>query len=211
LSVLAFVRRRAVGITVVAAATVVSVTASTQEPPRPAPGDVLSRAAAYVRHFEQAFGVVIAEETYRQDLSTPGLTEDSRQAGPVQREIRVVRDVRSEMLFLWEQDAETWLGVRHVLRYTDAAGAWTWARDNNMRLDTILKNPTDDPRERLRKLADESARFNVGRMVRNFGDLSACDFAPEWASRRHFSPNRAQSLPPESLDPPGRHSKCHRR
>lgn len=150
-----------VGFAITAAATVVSVGAFDQEPSQPAPADLLSRASAYVRHFEEAFGVVIADEAYRQDLSFPTLSAKGTQKG-------THRDLRSEMLFLWIPEAETWLGVRHVLRYSDNAGRWTWAGDRHIRLDALLEDATVDIGERLRKLADEGSRFNLGRTFRNF-------------------------------------------
>jgi len=145
-----------------AAATVVSVAAVEQDPSHAAPADLISRASTYVRHFEEAFGVVIADEAYIQTMSLPKL------AGRAPRSGSTRRNLSSEMLFLWIPDAESWLGVRHVLRYSDNGGSWTWVGDKHTRLDAMLKDATVDVDERLRTLADEGARFNLGRTFRNF-------------------------------------------
>jgi hypothetical protein len=156
------VRCRAVGVAMMAAATVVSVTAFRQEPAQTIPADVIARASAYVRHFEEAFGVVIADEAYLETLFLPRL------AGKALPNASTHRSLSSEMLFLWMPDAEIWLGVRHVLRYSDNGGPWTWVSDKHTRLDALLKEATGDAGDRLRQLADEGARFNLGRTFRNF-------------------------------------------
>jgi hypothetical protein len=165
-----------------AAATVVSVAAVKQEPSHAAPGDLISRGSAYVRQFEEAFGVVIADEAYRQDLSSPTLSANGTQKG-------VHRDLRSEMLFLWIREAETWLGVRHVLGYSDNAGRWTWAGDRHTGLSAILKDATVDISERLRRLADEGTRFNLGRTFRNFAapTLTIQFLDPSYVGRFEFT------------------------
>jgi hypothetical protein len=109
----------------------------------------------YVRQFETDFSAVIGDEEYEQKdvLRTRG-----GNAGRTRR-------MRSEMSFLWMPDEMVWLSVRNVLRLDGAPVA-----DSRSRLDAALADATPGRTSQLRRLRDEGARFNIGRIGRNFSD-----------------------------------------
>ena len=76
------------------------------------------------------------------------------------------REMRSEMLFIWVSDEHTWLVVRNVLSVTDG-NKTRRIRDSDARLERVLKDPW---LRQVRRLADEGARFNLGRIQRNVND-----------------------------------------
>ncbi|MGH9148526.1 MAG: hypothetical protein ACRD1Q_17585, partial [Vicinamibacterales bacterium] len=71
----------------------------------------------------------------------------------------------SEMLFVWEPEQEKWLTVRNVLAVDGVA-----VPDSRNRLTVALAESGPDRLPRLRRLRDESARFNIGGIFRNFSD-----------------------------------------
>jgi hypothetical protein len=73
--------------------------------------------------------------------------------------------MRSEMSFVFLSDDEAWLSVRSVRRVDKDA-----VPDSKARLDAALADQTPQRGSQLRRLRDEGARFNIGRMSRNFSD-----------------------------------------
>ena len=69
------------------------------------------------------------------------------------------------MLFAWVPERQSWLTVRNVLTVDGAA-----VPDSKGRLDAAFSLPEPARLGRLRLLRDEGARFNVGRIYRNFND-----------------------------------------
>jgi hypothetical protein len=109
----------------------------------------LARASAYVRQFEHDFEHIVSDEHYEQRLS----------GSKYHRSVRQTTD--GEMLFWWISDAAAWLSVRNVKsvdgRPVIDAG------------DRFHRAFTDggDPLNHLRRLRDESARYNIGTIFRN--------------------------------------------
>jgi len=111
---------------------------------------VLNRASDYVQQFERDFAMVISDETYEQD--------DHR--------AHRARELQSEMAFLWLPREQTWLAVRNVLAVTEA-GKTRRIHDGDTRLARVLNSSSIG---QVRRLADEGARFNLGRIKRNVND-----------------------------------------
>ena len=118
-------------------------------PSQPPPDPLLARAAAYVERFEHDFRLVVSDEDYRQ-----------RVTGALHRRAEQ-RRTRAEMLFMWVPDSEAWLTVRNVLAVDGRAIA-----SGGDRLRQAFAEP-GDPLEHLRRLRDESARYNLGTVFRN--------------------------------------------
>jgi hypothetical protein len=114
---------------------------------------VLERASRWVEQFEQHFVTVIADESYEQDV-----TNDD--------EAPAHRRIRSELLFMRDASRRSWFAVRNVLSYADAGGAPHDVPNSRDRLTRALDSA--DGRSLLARLADESARFNIGHIARNF-------------------------------------------
>ena len=126
----------------------------------PVPGElaeVLGRVGAYVTEYERALGVVISEECYEQTVDVvDGVTPSIRQ-GPAKRRLL------SEFLMVRLAAApELWSGVRDVLEVDGKT-----VREREGRLERLLTGPAEDRAQRWRELSNESARFNIGPVVRN--------------------------------------------
>jgi hypothetical protein len=115
--------------------------------------ELLTSAGEYVLAYEEAFRVVVAEEVYVQRLrASPG--------GPVQQ----TRSLASDVAFVRASGtALPWWLLRDV--YEVDGGA---VRDRQARLEKLLVESPAIGLERARAIADEGARFNLGRSVRNF-------------------------------------------
>jgi hypothetical protein len=88
------------------------------------------------------------------------------------------------MLFAWVPERQSWLTVRNVLMVDGAS-----VPDSKDRLDAALSLPEPARLGRFRKLRDEGARFNIGRIYRNFNDptLVLQFLDAEYQSRFAFS------------------------
>jgi hypothetical protein len=118
---------------------------------------VLSRAAAYVAAYERDLGNVIAEEYYTQVVSHPAA------ADPIQRLGNPVlhRTLRSEFLLLRASGrTERWVGFRDVL-YVDGRSVLDRRRPH----ERLLRGP-DVGEEEVRRLVNDSARYNIGGVTR---------------------------------------------
>ena len=115
--------------------------------------ELLTSAGEYVLAYEDAFRVVVAEEVYVQRLrASPG--------GPVQQ----TRRLSSDVAFVRAPGtALPWWLLRDV--YEVDGGV---VRDRQARLEKLLVESPAVGLERARAIADEGARFNLGRSVRNF-------------------------------------------
>ena len=115
--------------------------------------ELLTSAGEYVLAYEEAFRVVVAEEVYVQRLrASPG--------GPVQQ----TRRLSSDVAFVRASGAALpWWLLRDV--YEVDGGV---VRDRQARLEKLLVEGPAVGLERARAIADEGARFNLGRSVRNF-------------------------------------------
>ena len=129
---------------------------------------LLRRAGDYVRGFEQDFSTVISDEAYRQRAErvrsavNTGTGRNSGRATTMTLSSDN-RAIESEMLFTWLPDERSWLAVRNAVKVDrrEIAGS----------TDRLTRALSDPARlSRLRQLADEGARFNIGTIFRNFND-----------------------------------------
>jgi len=121
----------------------------------PALQDLLAGAAAYVQRFSQGFATLLGDETYEQRVvSAPASRERERQ-----------RLLLSEVLFVWLTEEQSWLSAR-VVKIADGKPV----PDSDTRLERLMADTSAGWGARVRRLRDEGARFNIGRMERNFSD-----------------------------------------
>jgi hypothetical protein len=115
--------------------------------------ELLSRAGEYVRAYEDEFRVVIAEEVYVQRLRTsPGGL------------VRETRRLSSDVAFVRVSGTGLpWWLLRDVYEVDGQV-----IRDRQARLERVLIENPATGLARARAIADEGARFNLGRSVRNF-------------------------------------------
>jgi hypothetical protein len=115
--------------------------------------ELLTSAGEYVRAYEDAFRVVVAEEVYVQRLRTSP-------SGPVQQ----TRRLGSDVAFVRASGtALPWWLLRDVYEADGRA-----LRDRQARLEKLLVEGPAVGLQRARAIADEGARFNLGRSTRNF-------------------------------------------
>ena len=137
------------------------------------PADVLlvllPRASAYVLQFENRFSVVISDEHYEQVARSAVSTH---------------RTIDSEMLYIWIANDRAWLSVRNVVKVDGRPVA-----GSEQRLDRLLDSGAPVGIGHLRRLRDESARFNIGSIHRNFNDplLPLRFLEPDGQARFSFS------------------------
>lgn len=125
--------------------------------PRPQAGDrvpsvkdVMRRVADYVSAYGEKAAIVVGTERYEQE--TNGDTADARRTRATIAEFAIVK----------VETIRGWLGFRDVI---EVDGRRLTDRDD--RLVRLLTSPGDRYDE-ARRLTAESARFNIGRVVRNF-------------------------------------------
>jgi len=120
--------------------------------------DLLERAGTYARQFEQKFASVVTDEEYEQKTAIKD-EKGRRQTNEEQR-------LRSEVLVTWLIEEDSWLTVRNVLNVNRDR-----VPDSANRLDALLAiQRREDYLEQLRLAREDSVRFNIGHVYRNFND-----------------------------------------
>ena len=132
------------------------------EPPpqatsQPSLDQLLDRVAQYVTRFQDDFAIVISDEQYQQKAVV------QTESGQIRS--RAQRRIRSETVFAWLLEQQSWLTARKVLSVDG-----TPVPDSKERLDAVLGETGSARSARLQRLRDEGARFNIGRIYRNFND-----------------------------------------
>lgn len=130
---------------------------------------VLAKASAYVVAYGDAFSTVVAEERYTQTYDDP---RGARQE---------VRTLRSEFVLVRVADRDEWIAFRDVF---EVDGARVHGRED--RLQRLFLDAPDGALERARAIADESARHNLGPVIRTFNVPTAALFFLHPANRGRF-------------------------
>ena len=125
----------------------------------PSVQDVTAGIAAYVRQFSERFATLVGDEQYSQTANRVADPSSGIPGVPGRRRIQ------SEVLLVWLPSERSWLTARNVRRVDGKPIA-----DSARRLDQLLSEPATDWPARVRQLRDEGARFNIGRLERNFSD-----------------------------------------
>jgi VWFA-related protein len=124
----------------------------------PALDDVLQAVGRYVAGYGQQASIIIGVEHYDQRLLSATGSEVSR------------RQSTAEFALVKTGDAMGWSGFRDVI---EVDGRRIGDRKN--RLQTLFRSNTPDAGE-ARRIADESARYNLGPARRNFNEPTAALF-----------------------------------
>jgi hypothetical protein len=151
---------------------VVALALSIQPPS--ASGPPMTSVGSYVEAYAQQLAVVIAEEDYTQQVfdtvtawnAVPsGSAWNSAPSGALSREREIRRRrLHSEFALLrLPTDEKEWVGIREIL---DVDGRTI--SDHTGRLLTLLQQPFQTAIDQLRALDEESARFNIGNIQRDF-------------------------------------------
>lgn len=141
----------------VAAGTTVSLLAAPASAQEPSLKAVLLRAAAYVAEFHRRLSSIVAEERYVQH-NYPFTSRGLR--GPA---VIPYRELKSDLLLLKPGDAaDAWMAFRDVY---DVDG--TPVRDRQERIARLFLERTPSGDALIRRILDESSRYNIGDIRRN--------------------------------------------
>ena len=120
----------------------------------PSFAEVMSRAHTFVVEYEDDLSTVVAEEQYEQQVLN--------NEGELKQERVLNSDYRVTQLL----PHEFWLGVREVFEVDGRV-----VRERTTRpLRALRLSPGEDASERLRRIAEDNARFNIGDVVRTFNE-----------------------------------------
>jgi hypothetical protein len=117
----------------------------------PTLADVLERLGTYLDKYSDQLSKTVASEHYKQN------------AGSGQNHAEAVLD--SEFGIVKIPDYQGWLGFRDVLKVNGRP-----VQDHESRLQELLLNPSTLALEQARRIAQESARFNVGAIQRTINN-----------------------------------------
>jgi len=144
------VRLPATLIAVILAVTLVTADEPTLE-------EVLSRAATYVAGYQKQLQGIVAEEVYRQNV----ITTARGGVGNRGRVNRDYRELRSDLLLVKLGDEDWWLQFRDVFEVDRRP-----VRDRDQRLYKLFVGAKADAKAQATTIQDESARYNLGPIVR---------------------------------------------
>jgi len=121
---------------------------------------VLAHAAVYVSKYQQQLRGLVAEETYRQNMMS---TAPGRSIGPGarSRQSRDGRELKSDLLLVKLGDENFWMQFRDVFEVDRKP-----VRDRDQRLYKLFVESTADARAQAERIQQESARYNLGPLMR---------------------------------------------
>ena len=176
-----------------AAVTLVAVTAlATALTASQAAPDLLARAQAFATQYQRDAPSLVAEERYLQNITysrsdTRGTSWSGNPAPPATES----REMTSELVMVRVAGASGWVSLRDVLTVDRRR-----IRDREERLLNLLRSPDPSAFAQASKLAEESARFNLGRVRRtmNVPDIALEYLQPQHAGRIAFEAPRKDSI-----------------
>jgi hypothetical protein len=147
---------------------------------QPEGAGMLPRIHAYVERFQRELPSIVAEEHYVQIATST----TRAMAAPVERVLR------SDILMITVPGAIGWVSFRDVFEVDGRR-----IRDRENRLLDLLQSPNANAMAQARRLGDESARYNVGRIHRttNLPDSALVYLQAASASRMKFDAPRASA------------------
>jgi len=146
---------------------------------KPGAEDVVAKASAYVQRYETQLGGVVAEEDYIQEVASI--------RGQIQK-----RRLTSDFLLVRFSENDPWTPFRDVIAVDGKP-----VQDRQDRLERLfLARDAATARSDLRRIADESARYNLGPVYRtiNVPFLALTFLRPENISRFHAQAPRSETL-----------------
>lgn len=116
-----------------------------QSPSPPSQTVLLARVATYLDAYTKAFGAAVADESYSQSSKPPSYVGSSTRH----------RQLKADLMLL--DLAGDWVEFRDVYEVDGKR-----VRDHDARLQALLSGPSTDPLARAQRIAEESARYNLG-------------------------------------------------
>jgi hypothetical protein len=150
--------------------------ASQSRPPDIAVNELVERATAYVEDYETKLSYLIASETYRQYEGTFGAGTQAQRGFPTAATSRISRVMRGEFFLTFAPAARAWIAIRDVAEVDGKPVA------DRQDLQALLhENSIGTVAQELK---EHNARFNIGRVERNFNEPT---FALQALERRNVS------------------------
>jgi len=148
-----------------------------------APDATLKLAGSYVTRFVETFAAVIWREHYTQ--------EDHAQrrfpaSGTTFTQLVGRRELDSELLLLWLPRDTSWIAVRDVISVDGVA------RPTAQRRVQAALQSSDLSVDKLKALATENGRFNIGQIIRTFNEPTLALLFLDEHYRHRFSFRRSQ-------------------
>ena len=138
--------------------TALSLSPSAEPPETPKPKDAAALARAYVDAWQPALGAIVAEERYRQVLTQwDGLGSQEAE-----------RVLVSDVLLVQAPHSEVWMLFRDVMTMDGKP-----VRDREQRFEALFVRPEREIIPSARRIASESARFNLGSVARDLNTPAA--------------------------------------
>ena len=137
------------------AVTIAATPIAAQEP---SANDLMTKVGAYAAAYGEKSSVVVAQETYTQQVSVEGQQD-------MARPLKLVAEFAIVKL-----EGGGWTGFRDVVEFNGEK-----VQDRRDRLASLLTSPSASISEATR-IANESSRFNVGPISRNFNTPTAALF-----------------------------------
>ena len=146
----------------------------------PSLDEVLARTAAYVEKLHNQVSGIVAEETYVQQARE---TRRRMNGPPSDRR----RTLKSDLLLVRPPDVERYIEFRDVFEVNGVA-----VRDRQERLTKLFLAPTAASVDQIKSIVDESARHNIGDVMRNVNTpmLTLHFLLPDAQSRFRFKRQR---------------------
>jgi len=117
----------------------------------PSLDDIVGRVATYAMGYGSQLGAVVAEEQYTQWIERVPGTATVPALGATRRVIR------SDFVLIASGEGDTWVGLRDAFEVDGVP-----QRDREQRLLAVLTGGGEDAWGRAVRIANESARFNIG-------------------------------------------------
>jgi hypothetical protein len=163
---------------------------------QPSLATVLERAGSYVGDFDRQLGGLVVEEHYTQDVFSGGdnglsMTVNIPGRSSMSGVPRQHRDLKSDVLLVHPIGGSGWVQFRDVYEVDGST-----IRGRNDRLAKLVVEPSSSTSTQLRRIAEESARYNIGNLPRtiNLPVLPLFFLAPDVQRRFEFS--RVLDMPP---------------
>lgn len=152
----------------------------------PSLDEVLDRAARYVERFHEELAGIVAEETYLQQIvNSSSNSIFSRR--PEERE----RRLRSDLLLIRPADGDRYVEFRDVFEVDGRP-----VRDREERLTRLFLEASPSAVQQIRRIIDESARYNIGRVVRTINTPTLPLMFLEGGNQPRFQFSRTASEAP---------------
>jgi hypothetical protein len=158
---------------------------------QPEGADLLPRIHAYVERFQRQLPSIVAEEHYVQVVTNTNVPAGNEIAsGRLDTVAPGRRVLRSEVLMITGPVMSGWVLFRDVFEVDGQR-----IRDREDRLLALLQSPDADAMAQARRLAAESARYNLGRVQRtaNLPDSALLYLTAASASRVQVDAPRASA------------------